>query len=161
MEAQPRITGWGHRNAAMSFDTKTAEARESGWILPWTRRAIEDAYQRAGVDVSQIDVFETHDCFSSSEYAAIGLFGITPPGEEYTAIEDGRIALGGSSPINATGGLIGCGHPVGATGVRMMVDLDRQLRGQAGACQVEGARNALMLNLGGSATTSMTFLLQV
>lgn len=154
----PVVKGYGHRVAPMLFDKKIDEAKDSPYILPWTRRAVEDAYARSGLSVDDIDVFETHDCFTSSEYAAISAFGIAAPGEEYKAVEDGVIAFGGSKPINASGGLIGCGHPVGASGARMFLDLYKQVTGKAGAYQVQGAQNAMMLNIGGSATTNYVFI---
>jgi len=154
----PIVKGYGHRVAPMMFDKKIADAVNSDYILPWTRRAVLDAYERSGLSVEDIDVFETHDCFTSSEYAAISSFGITGPGEEYLAIEDGRIFTGGSKPINPSGGLIGCGHPVGASGARMFLDLYRQVSGTAGKYQVMNANNAMMLNIGGSATTNYVFV---
>lgn len=157
----PYIKGWGHRVAPMLFDDKIRESQASAFVLPWTRQAIEDAYRRSDLSVDDIDVFETHDCFTSSEYAAISAFGITPPGEEYRAIEEGLIAFDGAKPINPSGGLIGCGHPVGASGARMMLDLYKQVAGQAGSYQVQGARNAMMLNIGGSATTNYSFIIGV
>lgn len=154
----PVIKGWGHRVAPVLLDDKFRESAGSEWILPWTRQAVLDAYRRADVTVDDIDVFETHDCFTSSEYAAISAFGITEPGREWEAVEDGRIALGGHRPVNPSGGLIGCGHPVGASGVRMMLDLYRQVSGTAGGYQVDGARVAAMLNIGGSATTNYVYV---
>ena len=84
-----------------------------------------------------------------------------PPGESWRAIEDGTIALGGKLPVNPSGGLIGLGHPVGATGVRMMLDSWRQVTGNAGDYQVEGAKNFATFNVGGSATTSVSFVVGV
>lgn len=155
----PVIKGWGHRVAPMIFDHKIAESADNEYILPWTRKAVEDAYRRAGVTVDDIDVFETHDCFTSSEYAAISAFGITEPGKEYEAIENGTIFFEGSKPINPSGGLIGCGHPVGASGARMLLDLWRQIVGEAGDYQIEDAINGMMLNIGGSATTNYVFII--
>lgn len=157
----PVIKGWGHRVAPMIFDHKIAESADNEYILPWTRKAVEDAYRRAGVTVDDIDVFETHDCFTSSEYAAISAFGITEPGKEYEAIENGTIFFEGSKPINPSGGLIGCGHPVGASGARMLLDLWRQIVGEAGDYQIEDAINGMMLNIGGSATTNYVFIIGV
>ena len=156
---KPIIKGYGHRVAPMLFEKKMADNAGSEYILPWTRQAVLDAYRRSCLTVDDIDCFETHDCFTSSEYAAISSFGITVPGKEYEAIENGTIAFGGSKPINASGGLIGCGHPVGASGARMFLDLYKQVTGQAGAYQVDNVRNAMMLNIGCSATTNYVFIL--
>lgn len=159
----PIVKGYGHRTAPMLFAKKIKENRDSEYILPWTRQAVVDAYKRSGLTVEDIDVFETHDCFTSSEYAAISAFGITEPGKEYEAVEEGRIAFDGDKPINPSGGLIGCGHPVGASGVRMFLDIYKQVSGMAGTYQVkkengENPRNAMMLNIGGTATTNYVFV---
>ena len=155
---KPVVKGYGHRTAPLLFDKKIADNGGSDYVLPWTRQACVDAYRRAGLTVDDIDVFETHDCFTSSEYAAISAFGITAPGHEYEAVESGVIAFGGSKPINPSGGLIGCGHPVGASGARMFLDLYKQVTGKAGGYQVAGAKNGMMLNIGGSATTNYVFI---
>ncbi len=155
---KPVIKGYGHRTAPMLFEKKMAENSESEYVLPWTRQTVLDAYKRARLSVEDIDVFETHDCFTSSEYAAISAFGLTEPGKEYEAVESGLIAFDGGKPINPSGGLIGCGHPVGASGARMFLDLYKQVTGTAGGYQVEGAKNGMMLNIGGSATTNYVFI---
>lgn len=155
---QPIVKGYGHRTAPMQFKKKLEESKFSDYILPWTREAVNEAYNRAGMTVADIDCFETHDCFTSSEYAAISAFGLTEPGDEYKAVENGMIAFKGSKPINPSGGLIGCGHPVGASGVRMFLDIYKQVSGKAGAYQIYKAKNAMMLNIGGSATTNYTFI---
>lgn len=155
---KPIVKGYGHRVAPMLFDKKIADNKESEYVLPWTRQACVDAYNRAGLTVDDIDVFETHDCFTSSEYAAVSAFGITEPGKEWDAVESGLIDFGGAKPINPSGGLIGCGHPVGASGARMFVDLYKQVTGKAGNYQVKGAKNGMMLNIGGSATTNYVFI---
>lgn len=155
----PRVKGWGHRVAPITFEAKKQESVGDKYILPWTRQTVKDAYKRADLDVKNIDVFETHDCFTSSEYAAISAFGISEPGKEHIAIEEGTIDFGGKKPINPSGGLIGVGHPVGASGVRMMLDLYKQVTNTAGDYQVKGAKNGLMLNIGGSATTNFVFIL--
>ena len=158
LTGKPVIKGFGHRNAPLRFDRKVAEQPDSPYLLPWTRQAVLDAYGRSGLTVADMDVFEAHDCFTSSEYVALSAFGLTPPGEEYRAVESGLIAPGGAKPVNPSGGLIGCGHPVGATGARMLLDLYRQVTGTAGGYQVPDAKNALMLNIGGTATTNYVFI---
>lgn len=158
IHGKPMVKGYGHRVAPLRLEQKMAEAARSRYLLPWTRQAVLDAYSRSGLTVDDIDVFETHDCFTPCEYAAISAFGITEPGEEYRAIEDGTISFTGRKPVNPSGGLIGCGHPMGATGARMFLDLAKQVSGQAGGYQVKGAKNAMMLNIGGSATTNYVFV---
>lgn len=153
------VKGYGHRVAPMKFSDKLKESENMDFILPWTRQAVLDAYNRAEITVNDVDFFETHDCFTSSEYAAISAFGITPPGKEYEAVEDGRIAFDGRFPINPSGGLIGSGHPVGATGVRMFLDLYKQLANKAGGYQLKTPEIGVMLNLGGSATTNYVYVL--
>ena len=155
---KPVIKGYGHRVAPMLFDKKMADNEGSEYTLPWTRQACLDAYKRAGLTVDDIDVFETHDCFTSSEYAAISAFGITAPGKEYEAVENGTIGFTGAKPINPSGGLIGAGHPVGGSGARMLLDLYKQVTGTAGGYQVPGVKNAMMLNIGGSATTNYVYI---
>ena len=155
---KPILKGYGHRTAPLLFAEKMAESSNHPYILPWTRQAVLDAYRRSGLTVEDIDVFETHDCFTSSEYAAISAFGLTEPGKEYEAVESGMISFDGEKPINPSGGLIGCGHPVGATGTRMLLDLYKQVTGTAGGYQVPHAKNGMMLNIGGSATTNYVFV---
>jgi len=161
LNGKPYIKGYGHRVAPMLFEDKISEAKESEFILPWTRQTVIDAYKRSGLSVDDIDVFETHDCFTSSEYAAISAFGITGPGDEYRAIEEGTIFFNGEKPINPSGGLIGCGHPVGATGVRMCLDIYKQIEGTAEGYQVKKKRinNGMMLNIGGTATTNYVYII--
>ena len=162
MESIPRIKGWGHSTAPLLYSTKVTASRGESYIFPSVRKAMTDALTRAEMpDIYACDGVEVHDCFSITEYMAIDHFGITPPGESWRAIEDGTIALGGKLPVNPSGGLIGLGHPVGATGVRMMLDSWRQVTGNAGDYQVEGANNMACFNVGGSATTSVSFVVGV
>lgn len=155
----PRIKGWGHNTARLRFEDKVRESREAEYVLPHVRSTITKAMERAGIaDVSGIDGIETHDCFTTSEYMAIDHFGITAPGESWKAIEEGRIDIDGDIPINPSGGLIGAGHPVGATGVRQLLDAHKQVTGTAGDYQIEGAKNFQTLNIGGSGTTSCSFV---
>jgi acetyl-CoA acetyltransferase len=129
------------------------------YVFPHVRQVVTDAFRRAEIPgVGALDGIETHDCFSMSEYMAIDHFGITEPGESWKAVENGELERDGAIPVNPSGGLIGVGHPVGATGVRMLHDAARQVTGQAGECQVEGARTFATLNIGGSLTTTVSFV---
>jgi len=162
LDELPRILGWGHHTAPMLFSQKVEESRGGTYVLPHVRSTIEDAFARAGLSgVDEIDAIETHDCFTTTEYMAIDHFGITPPGESWRAIEQGETERKGRIPVNPGGGLMGIGHPVGATGVRMLLDAWKQTTGSAGDCQVEGARRVATLNIGGSGTTSVSFVLGV
>ena len=158
----PRLLGWGHRTAPIEFSKKVAESKDNPFILPHTRQAIVDSLRRAGLkDCWQLNAIETHDCFTTSEYMAIDHYGLTKPGEAWKAVEDGTIEMGGRLPINPSGGLIGAGHPVGCTGVRQVLDAYRQVTGTAGDYQVEGAKTVGTLNIGGSGTTSVAFVVGV
>jgi len=155
----PRILGWGHHTAPLAFADKVAESKDEPYVLPHTRAAVTDAFERAGVgDVFELSAIETHDCFTTSEYMAIDHFGLTAPGESWKAIEEGVIDFDGTLPINPSGGLIGAGHPVGATGVRQLLDAYLQVTGTAGDMQVENAQKVATLNIGGSGTTSCVFV---
>ncbi|MEU4535939.1 acetyl-CoA acetyltransferase [Streptosporangium sp. NPDC023825] len=154
-----RVLGWGHRTVGLPLARKLERSRDEPYVLPHVRNAVLDAFSRAGVGgVDDLDGIETHDCFTMSQYAAIDHFGITGPGESWKAIENGDLEIGGRIPVNPSGGLIGGGHPVGATGVRMLLDAALQVTGRAGAYQVEGARRFGTLNIGGSTTTTVGFV---
>ena len=154
-----RIAGWGHGTAGLPLQAKLDRSRDQPYVFPHVRRVITDAFARAGLDgAGELDGIETHDCFSMSEYMAIDHFGITEPGESWKAVENGDLARDGAIPVNPSGGLIGVGHPVGATGVRMLHDAARQVTGRAGDCQVDGARTFATLNIGGSLTTAVSFV---
>lgn len=155
----PRIAGWGHRNAGLRLKDKFIRSAQAEYVFPHVRDTIEDAWRRAGVSgIEAMQGVETHDCFTTTEYMAIDHLGLTAAGQSWQAVEDGSIEAGGRCPINMSGGLIGCGHPVGATGTRMLFDAARQVTGQAGACQIEGAERIQTLNIGGSCATVVSFV---
>ena len=156
-----RISGWGHRNAGLRLSDKLERSRDQAYVFPHVREAIEHAWRRAGIQGTQaLSGIETHDCFTTTEYMAIDHFGLTAPGQSWQAVEQGWIEPGGRCPINPSGGLIGCGHPVGATGSRMLFDAARQVTGQAGPCQIEGAQRIQTLNIGGSCATVVSFVVE-
>jgi acetyl-CoA C-acetyltransferase len=156
-----RITGWGHRTVGLGLRQKldrAATGDSAGYVLPHVRAAVLDALRRAQVSLDDLDGIEVHDCFTPSEYLAIDHIGLTGPGESWKAIENGEIEIGGRLPINPSGGLIGGGHPVGASGVRMLVDAAKQVSGTAGDYQVENAKTFGTLNFGGSTATTVSFV---
>jgi acetyl-CoA C-acetyltransferase len=158
----PRIKGWGHRSAPILLETKLAQSAGQPLLFPHAAVTLADARRRAGFgDVTELDGLEAHDCFTVTEYMAIDHSGLTAPGESWKAIEEGRITLDGDLPVNPGGGLLGLGHPVGATGVRMLLDCARQVSDRAGDCQVTGARNMQTFNVGGSMTTCASFIVGV
>lgn len=153
-----RIDGWGHRTVGLSLQQKLDHSADHPYVLPHVRTAVLDAFDRARVTLDDVDGFEVHDCFTPSEYLAIDHIGLTGPGESWKAIENGDIEMGGLLPINPSGGLIGGGHPVGASGVRMLLDAAKQVSGGAGDYQVEGAKTFGTLNFGGSTATTVSFV---
>jgi len=159
-DARPmaRVLGWGHRTVGLGLRQKLDRSIENPYVLPHLRATVQDAFGRARLTLEDLGGFEVHDCFTPSEYLAIDHIGLTPPGKSWQAIENGDIGIGGRLPINPSGGLIGGGHPVGASGVRMLVDATRQVSGAAGDYQVEGARTFGTLNIGGSTATAVSFV---
>jgi acetyl-CoA C-acetyltransferase len=164
-DARPigRIDGWGHRTVGLGLRQKLERASQGDlapYVLPHVRAAVLDALRRARRTLDGLDGFEVHDCFTPSEYLAIDHIGLTGPGESWKAIENAEIEIGGRLPINPSGGLIGGGHPVGATGVRMLLDAAKQVSGTAGEYQVEGAEAFGTVNFGGSTATTVSFIVR-
>jgi len=124
-----------------------------------TVRAAEQAYAQAGIGPADVDVAEVHDCFTITEILNYEDLGFCARGEGGRFVEEGRAALGGEKPVNPSGGLKSYGHPVGATGVRMIYELATQLRGRAEARQVKGARIGLAHNLGGPGAVACVSIL--
>jgi acetyl-CoA C-acetyltransferase len=160
-DARPigRIDGWGHRTVGLGMQQKLDRSANGPYVMPHVRQAVLDAFARAEVTLDDLDGIEVHDCFTPSEYLAIDHIGLTGPGESWKAIENGEIEIGGRLPINPSGGLIGGGHPVGASGVRMLLDAARQVSGTAGDYQVDGATTFGTLNFGGSTATTVSFVI--
>ena len=100
---------------------------------------IEQAYEEAGLGPEDVQVIELHDCFSAMELLTYETLGLCEPGKAGTLVDEGATTYGGRWVVNPSGGLIGLGHPVGATGVRMLLDAHKQVTGTAGDYQVEGA----------------------
>ncbi|KAH9407397.1 sterol carrier protein 2 [Tyrophagus putrescentiae] len=113
-----------------------------------TALAAQAAYHRAAVTPAEVDVIELHDCFSANELITYEALGLCPTGQAKALVERGDNTYGGKWVINPSGGLLGKGHPLGATGVAQCVELCWQLRGLAGRRQVTNARLALQHNIG-------------
>jgi acetyl-CoA acetyltransferase len=114
-----------------------------------TVRGAKDTFEESGIGPEDIDVAEVHDAFSIAELLYYEAFGFCPRGEGVALLESGATKIGGRIPINPSGGLLAKGHPVGATGAAQVVEIVRQLRGEAGARQVEGAKVGLSHATGG------------
>jgi len=136
------------------------QSRRTHTALYATKIAAEKAYQMAKLQPKDIDVCEVHDCFTSAEVMAIEDLGFFPKGKGGFASFDGETALNSKISINTSGGLKGCGHPVGATGVKQAVEIAWQLRGQAGKRQVTGAEIGMTHNVGGSGATCVTHIMK-
>src|SRR3984893_18481786 len=108
-----------------------------------TRLAADQAYQTAGVDPADLDLVELHDCFATAELLHYDNLGLCKPGEAGKFIEEGGPWRDGETPVNASGGLISKGHPLGATGVANLYEVATHLRGEAGDRQIEDAKVGL------------------
>lgn len=147
--------------SSVATDSLGVSGRHSLTELKATRKAGNHAYKMAGITPQKIDVAEVHDCFTIAEILAMEDLGFFEKGKAATAIEQGETALNISKHfiVNPTGGLKGCGHPVGATGVKQVVELVEQLRGTGGKRQVADAHYGLAHNVGGSGATAVVHIL--
>jgi len=155
------ISGYGHRTDTLLLADKFASSAGGEHMFPQLHATIQDAYARAGIKgIDDIDVVEMHDCFTITGLVTLEHLGVVSGGEGGRVIMDGTIERGGRLPVNPGGGLLSAGHPVGATGVRMVLDACRQVTGKAGEQQVEAARRVLTVNVGGSFTTAVSFVVE-
>jgi acetyl-CoA C-acetyltransferase len=129
--------------------------------FPATRSAAEAAYKMAGIadPVREIDLAEVHDCFTWTEITNYEDLGFCPKGVGAHFVAEGRSSLTGDMPVNTSGGLKSFGHPIGASGVRMIYEIVSQLRGGAGERQVKNAELGLVHNLGGPGSVACVVLL--
>jgi acetyl-CoA C-acetyltransferase len=141
-------------------ETLSLSGRKSLTGLLATERAVRKAKDQAGVKNKEIDFLEVHDCFTIAEILALEDLGFYPKGEGYLAVRNGEVKIGGKRPVNLSGGLKACGHPVGATGVKQIVEIYNQLRGRGGKRQVENAKLGLAHNVGGTGGTVTVHVLQ-
>lgn len=146
----------------------------TGWDLPFfdpnhdflsfeaTRVAAKSAYKQAGITkpIDEIDLVEVHDCFSIVELLTYEDLGLCKQGEAKDMIRGKETQLGGKIPVNVSGGLLSCGHPVGATGIRMVNEVVNHLRGKAGDRQVKNAKRGLTHNIGGPGAIASVIILE-
>lgn len=148
--------------SAVATDSLGLAQRKSLTQLSATKEAGKRAYARAGITPNDVDVAEVHDCFTIAEILAMEDLGFFPRGKAAAAIAAGETKLGISRHlvVNPSGGLKGCGHPVGATGIKQVVEIVEQLRGRAGSRQVKKADIGLAHNVGGSGATAVVHILK-
>ena len=158
-----RLLGFGHSTDYLPLNKKDAPT------FSIARKAAEKAFGMANLKPRDMQGAEVHDCFSITEIVAYEILGLAEPGKGAELAKSGVTALpqvrnqkSGTLPfeipVNTGGGLIGDGHPVGATGVRQVVEAYQHLSGQAGARQIENAKRFLTFNMGGSLTTSVAMI---
>jgi acetyl-CoA acetyltransferase len=160
----PRLLGYGHTTDYLALEKKDAPTFSTA------RKAATQAFQMANLKPRDISGAEVHDCFSITEIVAYEILGLAEPGKGAELARSGATALPQvrgehvsgkidfEIPVNTGGGLIGDGHPVGATGVRQVVEAYQHLTNQAGARQIPNAKRFLTFNMGGSLTTSVAMI---
>jgi acetyl-CoA C-acetyltransferase len=153
-----KLLGWGHTTDHLPLDKKDAPT------FTIARNAAKRAYEMANISPSDLQGAEIHDCFSISEIVSYEVLGLAEPGQGAKLAESGALRLPqvggpkGKIPVNPGGGLIGDGHPVGATGVRQVVEAFTQLTARGDKRQIEGVKRFLTFNMGGSMTTNVAMI---
>jgi len=147
--------------STQATDTIALHDRRDISTLDATVAAGDRAFKMAGLNRDDIDLVEVHDCFTIAELCAIEDLGFCKKGEAGKLTEDGYTALDGELPINPSGGLKSCGHPVGATGIKQVCEIVEQLRGEAEGRQVDGAKIGMTQNVGGTGATVVCNILGV
>ena len=122
--------------------------------------AVKQAYAMSGLGPKDIDVIELHDCFSMATIIALESLGFFEYGKSGEAIEKGETRIGGKIPVNVSGGLKAKGHPIGATGAAQVYEIVKQIRGECGERQVEGAKTGMTDCLGGDGGTLCNIILR-
>lgn len=148
------IVSYGHSTASLYEDGDLTQ-------LHTTTAAARKAYAAAGIGAAEVQVAEVHDCFTVTELLMYEALGFAAPGQGAALIRDGATNIDGRHAVNTGGGLIGFGHPVGATGVKQLVEIYRQMKGEAGAYQVPGRpRWGVAANMGGDDRTAVVTVLR-
>ena len=144
--------------SAQAGDTIALHDRPDFSTMGATVVAGNSAFQQAKLERKDIDFVEVHDCFTIAELCAIEDLGFVPKGTAGKFTEEGQTQIGGKLPVNTSGGLKACGHPVGATGIKQVWEAVQQLRGEAGKRQVDGAEIGMTQNVGGTGATVVSHI---
>ncbi len=147
-------------SSTQASDTIALNSRETLTGVKSAQIASQLAYKKAKLTPKDINLAEVHDCFTIAEIMATEDLGFFKKGEGGIASLEGRTSLKGEIPINTSGGLKSCGHPVGATGIKQLVELSWQLRGEAGERQIKDAHIGLAHNVGGSGATTVVHIVK-
>jgi acetyl-CoA C-acetyltransferase len=147
--------------SAQASDTITLHDRRDISTLDASVAAGKRAFGLAKLSHKDIDLVEVHDCFSIAEICAIEDLGFCKKGEGGRLTAEGETALNGRIPVNTSGGLKACGHPVGATGIKQVYEVVQQLRGEAGKRQIDGATIGMTHNVGGTGATVAVHIMGV
>lgn len=147
--------------SSVATDQISLSQRKSQTELKAAQIAAQKAYSQAGITPKEINLAEVHDCFTIAEIIATEDLGFCAKGKGGDFVSRGATQLDGKIPVNTSGGLKACGHPVGATGIKQIIEVDQQLRGKAGKRQVKGAKTGLTHNIGGSGATAVIHILQI
>lgn len=157
LDAPIAVTGTGQGGDRLALHDRDRLARS-----PAADEAAEEAYDDAGIDATDVDVAEVHDCFTIAEVLAIESLGFYEPGEGIGAARRGETTADGSRPINLSGGLKAKGHPVGATGVSQIAELTELLRGDhVNSDAVPDAKTGIAHNAGGTVASAVVHVLEV
>lgn len=150
-----KIIGSGHATDSIALSSR----KDITW-LEATYQAGKRAYAMANKKPKDIDILEVHDCFTIAEICVIEALGIVEKGKGGEAAEDEITYLEGKIPVNTSGGLKAKGHPVGATGVAQVIEIVKQLRGEAGKRQVKDPRIGMAQNMGGSGGSTLVHIFE-
>ena len=148
------VAGTGHSVSSLYVDGDLTS-------LTTTANAAAKAYSTAGITAADVDVAEVHDCFAVTELMMIEAIGLAAPGQGAALTREGATAITGATPVNTGGGLIGFGHPVGATGIKQPLEIFRQMKGKCGDYQVDGDLSwGITANMGGDDKTVVSLAIK-
>jgi len=143
----------------IGYDTMGVFEREDPTFIKASEIAAHKAYKSADIGPKEVQIAEVHDAFSPAEIMAYEALGFAKKGEGYKLLREGRTNYDGDLPVNVSGGLKAKGHPVGATGIGMIVELYLQLRGEAGDRQIPNVERGVIENHGGTGATAVVTVL--